>query len=160
MRRDRHAGDEYQPRSPYLVGPPIQTVDGFYGRRMQIDSFFENLNRPQLCSTDSWRTPVRQDTLSCVTFFQSENPHRKDPHARIARHLRLRRPARDCYRAHCAAARAGAARHRRSGPDRTGPMLFFREVASAIAVAAPSGKKIRVPKTFRDSASFDTWLAA
>ena len=40
-------GDEYQPRSPYLVGPPIQTVDGFYGRRMQIDSFFENLNRPR-----------------------------------------------------------------------------------------------------------------
>jgi hypothetical protein len=151
-------GDEYQPRSPYLVGPPIQTVDGFYGRRMQIDSFFENLNRPQLCSqrilgarrsgktsflrhvsnpkihTGRIRTPGLPVIFAYVDLQGIATEPTALPHARALHD------------------------HRRSGPDRTGPMLFFREVASAIAVAAPSGKKIRVPKTFRDSASFDTWL--
>jgi len=124
------------PGSPYLVGPPVLTKDGFYGRSEQIRDFFNRLNTPQM---------------------------------HCQRILGARRSGKTSFLRHVARPEVYRDRVRTAGlpvilayvdlqADITEPLLFFREVALAIAAAAPEGKDIPVPSLFADVRSFDIWI--
>jgi hypothetical protein len=123
--------------SPYLVGPPVSSIEGFYGRREQIRTFFQNLNGQRM---HSQRVLGARRSGKTSFLRHVANPKVSGP--------RISTPGLPVLMAYVNL-QAGI----------TEPLLFFGEVARAIAGAAASlSLDIPVPRDFAEVRDFDIWV--
>jgi hypothetical protein len=125
-----------QMTSPYIVGPPVEDPADFYGRKGEIDRFFENLNGGQLQSVHvvgvqrSGKTSFLKH-VSHPDVFQRNILVRQDKQI-LATYVDL----------------AGVAV----------PEDFYLLVAKALVQALPSCEPRKCPERLGSMRAFDHWL--
>lgn len=126
------------PASPYVIGPPISKPDYFYGRRHQINEFFNVLRGSALRSLRvlGLRRSGKTSLLLHVAHSGVAGPELQgDPHTTVIAYVDLQGGIKS-------------------------PAGFYLAVAEAVACSTPSHLRPQVLAAYPDFRSFSKWVGS